>query len=143
LAHDDMDDAPALPDGWAWTTLEEIRVDRSQSINPQRMPQRAFELYSVPSFSGGKPEIVTGAEIGSSKQSVEEESVLLCKINPRINRVWVVGSHSPHPKIASTEWIPFFQVHEVDPDYLCYFMQQNAFRDFLVLHTSEIEESLA
>jgi type I restriction enzyme S subunit len=131
-----------LPDGWVWATLGEIRVDESYSITPKKTPEQDFELYSVPSFAEGKPEIVKGEQIGSSKRVVQEKAVLLCKINPRINRVWVVGLHSPWPKISSTEWIPFFPVDGIEPGYLCYFMQQDAFRDFLALRASGVGGSL-
>jgi type I restriction enzyme S subunit len=131
-----------LPDGWAWTSLDAVRVDKSRSITPKKMPEDYFELYSVPSFDEAKPQIVTGREIGSSKRTVSEQTVILCKINPRINRIWVVGNHSPWQKIASTEWIPFSPVTGIVPDYLCYFMQQNSFRDYLALHASGVGGSL-
>jgi type I restriction enzyme S subunit len=142
LTQNDTRGSQPLPDGWAWTTLGTIRVDKSHSITPKKTPEQRFELYSVPSFVEGKPEIVPGVRIGSSKRVVEEEAVLLCKINPRINRVWVVGDHSPYLKIASTEWIPFFKVEGITPDYLCYFMQQNDFRDLLTLRASGVGGSL-
>lgn len=138
----DENGLPELPQGWTWTTLGEVRLDESKSITPQKSPDQMFELYSVPSFNEGKPEIVSGDQIGSSKRRVESDTVLLCKINPRINRVWVVGSHSPWPKIASTEWIPFFRLDEIDPKYLCYFMQTSKFRSFLALNVSGVGGSL-
>jgi type I restriction enzyme S subunit len=142
VAENEVQGEWTLPDGWVWTTLEEIRVDESYSITPKKTPKQDFELYSVPSFAEGKPEIVKGEQIGSSKRVIQVKAVLLCKINPRINRVWVVGAHSPWPKISSTEWIPFFQVDGIEPGYLCYFMQQDAFRDFLALHASGVGGSL-
>lgn len=131
-----------LPAGWVWTTLGEIRVNESRSINPKKTPDQTFELYSVPSFNEGKPEILLGEQIGSSKRIVEEETVLLCKINPRINRTWVVGSHSDWPKIASTEWIPFSKVEGILSEYLCYFMRTDKLRDFLAMNASGVGGSL-
>jgi len=131
-----------LPEGWAWTLLGEIHIDRSRAITPKKSPEEMFELYSVPSFDNGEPEIVSGKQIGSNKQVVDEETVLLCKINPRINRVWIVGDRSPHMKIASTEWIPFFKQEEVNPKYLSYFMRNSDFRAFLSLNVSGVGGSL-
>jgi type I restriction enzyme S subunit len=68
--------------------------------------------------------------------------VLLCKINPRINRSWVVGSFSPHPKIASTEWIIFPPNEAIESKYLNYFLKQNQIRDFLAANTSGVGGSL-
>src|SRR5258706_867634 len=62
------------------------------------------DVCSSDLFPDKQPEVVSGKEVGSNKQLVEPRSVLLCKINPRINRAWVVGDFTPHTKIASTEW---------------------------------------
>ena len=132
----------SLPKNWAITYLDEIRLNRSRNIVPNKVKDQIFELYSVPSYDDKKPEIVSGNEIGSNKQIVEEETVLLCKINPRINRVWIVGNYSSHPKICSTEWIPFFKQDCVDPKYICYFLQNDEFRNFLALNVSGVGGSL-
>ena len=71
-------------------TVAEINQYSGCSVNPLEHPEQIYELYSVPSFETGYPEIVRGKDIGSTKITVEEGDVLVCKINPRINRVWVV-----------------------------------------------------
>ena len=106
------------------------------------MPDQLFELYSVPSFATGKPEITQGNNIGSSKRIIQNEVVLLCKINPRINRIWVVENHTDYPQIASTEWIPFFNLQGLEPRYLCYFLSQHCLRDFLASNVSGVGGSL-
>ena len=131
-----------IPDTWIITTLEEIMVKNNPSIIPVKTPDSFFELYSVPSYDEKKPEIVTGKEIGSNKQVVEENDVLLCKINPRINRVLVVGNYSDHLKIASTEWIPFKHISGIYPKYLEYYMKQNSFINYLILNVSGVGGSL-
>ena len=57
-----------------------------------------YELWSVPSFAAQGPEIVDGSEVGSSKRPVAPDDVLICKINPRINRVWQVGPYRGTPR---------------------------------------------
>ena len=127
---------------WIHTTLSEFCGQRGQSIEPSKTPDSQFELYSIPSFPTGQPEIVSGKQVGSNKQMVTSECVLLSKINPRINRVWVVGHFSRHTKIASTEWIVFPPDKRVEPKFLCYFLQQNAVRDFLASNVSGVGGSL-
>ena len=127
---------------WTQTTLSEFCGQRGQSIEPSKTPDSKFELYSVPSFPTGQPEIVSGKEVGSNKQLVASDSVLLCKINPRINRAWVVGDFSRHTKIASTEWIVFPPDERVEPKFLSYFLQQNVVRDFLAANVSGVGGSL-
>jgi len=132
----------ALPKGWAATTLGELRQDLSKSIEPKANPDQEYELYSVPSFELRNPEITYGSDIGSAKRTVQKDVVLLCKINPRINRVWVVGDHTPNAKIASTEWIPFFPLPGLNPRFLSYFMQRHEFRDYLATNVSGVGGSL-
>ncbi|MGD0091864.1 MAG: hypothetical protein ABSE73_18270 [Planctomycetota bacterium] len=137
-----MSESNGLPKGWVRTTLGTIHQDHAVGITPGDEPERQFELYSVPSFPAGIPEIVLGKDVGSSKQKVAPDAVLVCKINPRINRIWVVGNHTNFPKIASTEWIPFWPVSEILPHYLCYYLRQHSFRDYLAANASGVGGSL-
>ncbi|HEY6871641.1 MAG TPA: restriction endonuclease subunit S [Geobacteraceae bacterium] len=127
---------------WVTSRLGDHVATKTKGIVPNKTPNDIFELYSVPSHEYGIPEIVTGKEIGSNKQIVEEGTVLLCKINPRINRTWVVAGHSQHQKIASTEWITFPPTDEFIPKYLAYFLQQDPLRDFLAANASGVGGSL-
>jgi type I restriction enzyme, S subunit len=130
------------PKGWTAAQLGQFTGHRGETVNPAGTPEQTYELYSVPSLEAGRPEVVLGASIGSSKQKVEPQSVLLCKINPRINRVWVVGEFTEHPKIASTEWIVFPRAADLLPKFLKYFLQQNTVRDFLAQNASGVGGSL-
>lgn len=132
----------SLPKGWAVTSMGDIRVDSGSSIDPRQHPSTEFVLYSVPQFDTKTPEILKGSEIGSSKQTVAPDTVLLCKINPRINRVWVVELQTAGTVIASTEWIPFFKVPGIKPKYLAYFLQQNEIRTYLAQNVSGVGGSL-
>lgn len=69
------------------------------------MPEQLFDLYSVPIFSTLMPEKTQGSEIGSAKQVIKKGDVLLCKINPHLNRVWEITEDSDNVQIASSEWI--------------------------------------
>ncbi|MEO7001699.1 MAG: restriction endonuclease, partial [Ktedonobacterales bacterium] len=120
-----MSDEQRLPDGWVWTTLGDVRLDLSSGMQPAYHPETLFELYSVPSYDNDRPEFLYGQNIGSNKQIITPGTVLLCKINPHINRAWVVGNYSEHEKIASTEWIPFFPLPDLDPKYLRYYLSLN------------------
>ncbi len=135
-------DGQQLPQGWVETTLGTVQLDLGRGVEPSRTPDETFELYSVPSHEHGAPEIIKGSDIGSNKQTVEPHTVLLCKINPRINRVWVTGNNSLHRKIASTEWIPFFPIPGLEPRYLAYFLRQDIVRHFLAGNASGVGGSL-
>ena len=96
---------PQLPDNWAWISIEDLNEYKPKSINPAESSSEIFDLYSVPIFPTGHPEKVIGKEIGSTKQSVLHNDVLLCKINPHLNRVWTIEDVSDNMQIASSEWI--------------------------------------
>lgn len=137
-----MRSTDGLPHGWSETTLGVIHVDRSTSIDPSKHPREAFELYSIPAYPAGRPEVVTGSEVGSTKKSLDPGTVVVSKINPRINRVWVVGERNDHRQIGSSEWIPFFPLAGMDPRFLAYFMRQDSFRNYLAANVSGVGGSL-
>jgi type I restriction enzyme, S subunit len=130
-----------LPSGWANTHLEDIGMTGTQTVDPAKFPDTIFELWSVPSFPSGKPEFPTGKEIGSTKQSLETGDVLLCKINPRINRVWYVDPNTNHPQIGSSEWI-IFRTSHIDPSFLMYRLREEGFRKELCSNVSGVGGSL-
>jgi type I restriction enzyme S subunit len=90
---------------------------KSGSVDPSKFTEEIFDLYSIPAFDRGEPEIVAGSAIGSAKQVVQPGDVLLSKIVPHIRRSWIVGKERGRRIIASGEWI-VFRSERADPDYL-------------------------
>ena len=122
-------------------TVADINQYSGTTINPPDNPDEVYELYSVPSFDSQYPEIIKGSEIGSSKITVEDGDVLVCKINPRINRVWVVKHHTDHPLLASSEWI-VVRNSKMDSNYLKWYFSSPTFRNLLVSQVAGIGGSL-
>jgi type I restriction enzyme S subunit len=98
----------------------------SGSVDPSRFPNEAFDLYSIPAFDNGRPQLSLGREIGSSKQIVHPNDVLLSRIVPHIRRAWVVDKQRDHRQIASGEWI-VFRSAKTDPSYLRYLLVEDRF----------------
>jgi type I restriction enzyme S subunit len=112
-------------------SAENLMLKRGGSVNPANFSTEVFELLSIPAFDKGKPDIVKGCDIGSSKSRVEPNDVLLSKIVPHIRRCWVVPQKSKHRQIASGEWI-IFRDERFYPDYLKHFLTSNIFhRQFM------------
>ena len=89
-----------------------------KSINPRKTPEEFFELWSIPAYNTGKPELLRGSDIGSSKKAVCPEDILLSRIIPHIRRAWVVKENpEKRRQIASTEWIVFSNP-KVVPEFL-------------------------
>ena len=122
-------------------TISEINNYVGYTINPLQYPEQIYELYSVPSFDNEYPEIIKGSEIGSSKVTIEEGDVLICKINPRINRVWVVKHNTDYPLIASSEWI-VVRNRTLNPEYLKWYFSSPTFRTMLISQVAGIGGSL-
>lgn len=130
-----------IPENWCWTDIESINQYSGSSVDPIRQPDTIFELYSVPSSADDYPEIIAGSEIGSSKQSVIKNDILLCKINPRINRVWKVSQHTDNVLLASSEWI-IIRNSAINPDYLMFCFRSPYFREFMLSNVSGVGGSL-
>lgn len=131
-----------LPKGWVKTEFGAVNQRSvTKNIEPSNFTEERFELYSVPIFETGQPEIQLGEDIKSSKQLVESGDVLVCKINPRINRVWVVGDYSKFRKIASSEWIVFGN-ELINSLFLKYQFQSKQFRTLLQSEVSGVGGSL-
>ena len=129
-----------LPDNWAEIPLGKLTA-KTKSLNPASFPNERFELYSVPSFANRQPEQVCGREIKSNKQRVEPGDVLLCKIVPHLNRVWVVSASNNQNQIASGEWIVHRTDH-CDPYYLRHLLSAPEFRESFLATVSGVGGSL-
>ena len=130
-----------VPSSWIWSTVNEINMYNSKNVDPAKQKENTFELYSVPIFPTNTPEIIKGEKIGSAKQSVENGDVLLCKINPKINRVWFVKNRTENTMIASSEWIVIRNKFMLT-DYLVFCFMSPYFRDLMENNVSGVGGSL-
>jgi type I restriction enzyme S subunit len=130
-----------VPEGWIKVSIAEINDYSGTSVDPSRYPDLSYELYSVPSFPTKKPELVAGKEVGSTKQRVVPNDILLCKINPRINRVWRVAATQRAEQIASSEWIVVRQPL-IDARFLQHQFAAASFRERLCAEVSGVGGSL-
>lgn len=116
-------------------------VSRGGSVNPLQFPDEEFDLYSIPAFDAGQPEIALGAEIGSTKQIIQPDDVLLSKIVPHIRRAWVVGDYRGRRLIGSGEWI-VFRSEKVFPKYLRHVLVGDPFHQQFMQTVSGVGGSL-
>ncbi|OYP68457.1 restriction endonuclease subunit S [Prevotella sp. P5-64] len=130
-----------VPSSWIWSTVNEINMYNSKNVDPAKQKENTFELYSVPIFPTNTPEIIKGEKIGSAKQNVENGDVLLCKINPKINRVWFVKNRTENTMIASSEWIVIRNKFMLT-DYLVFCFMSPYFRDLMENNVSGVGGSL-
>ena len=122
--------------------MAEVNEYNSASVDPSKSPDNDFELYSVPAYETGMPEFVKGKDISSSKKSVSRNDVLLCKINPHLNRAWIVSHHKVNiPCLASSEWI-IFRNRAIFPQYLSFCFTSHYFKELMLSNVSGVGGSL-
>jgi type I restriction enzyme S subunit len=107
-------------------SLGSLIADNSGSLDPRNFPAEDFELWSIPAFDSGRPELRAGSTIGSAKKRVQPGDVLLSRIVPHIRRAWIVNKGTGRRQIASTEWI-VFRSGDFWPPYLRQFLLSDAF----------------
>lgn len=129
-----MSAIPMIPVG-------ELMVSRGGSVNPLQFPDEKFDLYSIPAFDAGQPEIARGSDIGSTKQIIQPNDVLLSKIVPHIRRACVVGSDRGRRLIGSGEWI-VFRSEKVHPEYLRHVLVGDPFHHQFMQTVSGVGGSL-
>lgn len=126
---------------WPIVPLENFVAKKSGSVDPAKFPDEVFDLYSIPAFDAGQPDVRAGSEIGSAKQVVQPNDVLLSRIVPHIRRAWVVGESRSRRLIASGEWI-VFRSPQVRPRYLRYFLVGDPFHAQFMRTVSGVGGSL-
>ena len=126
---------------WNLISMGDIALRRGGSVNPKKHPSEVFELYSIPAFDAGAPEVVTGSAIGSSKRAVQPNDVMISRIVPHIRRACVVGPSNGHRQIASTEWI-IFRDERIWPRYLRWVLVGDVFHSAFMRTVSGVGGSL-
>ena len=115
---------------------------RVRTVDPRSRPDEYFELWSIPAFDKGAPEVISGSEIGSSKKMVYPGDVLLSRIIPHIRRSWVVKEGTnDYCKVASTEWL-VFSSDEIVPEFLQRMVISDVFHKQFMQTTSGVGGSL-
>jgi len=97
-----------IPEGWEVGTLGDIVEQLRDNENPLSAPASQFLHFSIPAFDEGQwPRLERGEEIKSQKWRVTPSVVLLSKLNPEIERVWLVDVNPDDRAVCSTEFLVF------------------------------------
>ena len=126
---------------WNVISLGDIALQKGGSVDPKKHPDEVFELYSIPAFDAGAPEVTPGSAIGSSKKAVQPDDVMISRIVPHIRRAWVVGQPNGHRQIASGEWI-IFKDKSFWPQYLRWVLVGDVFHSAFMRTVSGVGGSL-
>lgn len=85
--------------------LSDLARQSTRSCKPEQFSD-CVAHFSLPAFdAGAEPEFVSGLTIKSNKFVLSEPCVLFSKLNPRIPRIWNVGTLPAEMPLASTEFV--------------------------------------
>jgi type I restriction enzyme S subunit len=95
-----------IPEGWeVGRFCEFVELIREQ-VNPLYSPEAEFHHYSIPAYDDGQnARIERGESIKSLKSRVPPGVVLLSKLNPEIERIWLVDVGPGERAVCSTEFL--------------------------------------
>ena len=95
-----------IPEGWGVGKLEDMVDQLRDKENPLTSPSTPFSHFSIPAYDGGQtPKQELGGSIKSTKTRVQPGVVLLSKLNPEIERVWLVDVSPDDQAVCSTEFL--------------------------------------
>ena len=122
-------DGEGKPVGWTIYTLSELAHHHRATLSPSAQPDRVYEHYSIPAHDvGNEPAIDLGSSIKSNKTIVPEGAVLLSKLNPEIERVWLPNPTGENPQVTSTEFLALTPLAPVTRSVLYCLFKSQGFR---------------
>jgi type I restriction enzyme S subunit len=95
-----------IPTGWRVGRFGDVVEQLRDQENPTSSPEALYHHFSLPAFDEGQsPKAEYGESIKSQKSRVPAGVVLLSKLNPEIERVWLVDVHPNERAVCSTEFL--------------------------------------
>ena len=119
-----------IPEGWEVGKLSDIVTRLTSNENPGLSPSTEFSHFSIPAYDEGQlPKRELGKEIKSSKSRVPQNVVLLSKLNPEIERVWLADALPTEKAICSTEFLVLLARPPFTRSYVYFIARSPLFRE--------------
>jgi type I restriction enzyme S subunit len=123
----------SIPGGWDVQPLGRVAALDRTGIQPSRYPSEVFDHYSIPAFDSGQlPVPDLGDTIRSGKFQVLKPAVLVSKLNPRIERTWLVLGSTGRRRVASTEFLVLRPTDGLPLEYLYLAVRSAGFQERLI-----------
>lgn len=96
-----------IPEGWELGTVGQFAQLSRKGIKPVEFHDQVVEHFSIPAYDDGRmPRLDSGDTIKSNKSLVQENCVLISKLNPKTPRVWMPDrSRTEKLQLCSTEFL--------------------------------------
>lgn len=119
-----------IPKGWKIGRLGELVELQRDQVNPLAQPDEIFSHYSIPAFDEGRhPKTEKGEEIKSLKSVVFPATVLVSKLNPEIDRTWLVDVQPGERAVCSTEFLVLASKMPFTREYVYCLLRSQRFRE--------------
>jgi type I restriction enzyme S subunit len=95
-----------IPEGWEVGRFGDVVEQLRDQENPLSFPNALYRHFSIPAFDDGQTaKIEPGEGIKSLKSRVPPGVILMSKLNPEIERVWMVDVRTDDRAVCSTEFL--------------------------------------
>lgn len=95
-----------IPERWEVGRFGEVVEQLRDQENPLSFPDALFQHFSIPAFDDGQTaKTELGEGIKSLKSRVPAGVILMSKLNPEIERVWMVDLRPDNRAVCSTEFL--------------------------------------
>ena len=95
-----------IPKEWKIGRFGDVVEQLRDQENPLSLPDALFQHFSIPAFDEGQsPKSEYGESIKSLKSRVPAGVILISKLNPEIERVWMVDVRPGERAVCSTEFL--------------------------------------
>lgn len=95
-----------VPQGWSVGTFGDVVEQLREQDDPLSSPDASFKHFSIPAFDEGQqPKLEVGEAIKSLKFRVPAGAILMSKLNPEIERVWLTDVEPTDRSVCSTEFL--------------------------------------
>ncbi len=122
-------DVGEVPEGWEVGSFGDIVSQVRDPVRPQSSLDTEFSHYSLPAFDRDQqPVTEQGLAIRSQKWRVTPGAVLISKLNPEIERVWLVDIQPTDDAVSSTEFVVLLPRPPFCRSYVYCYARSSAFR---------------
>ena len=119
-----------IPEGWEVKVFGDLVSQLRENVNPLKFPATIFNHFSIPAYAEGQtPKRELGEYIKSTKTRVPPGTVLLSKLNPEIERVWLVDVMEDETAICSTEFLVLHPKPPIPRSYIYCLSRHPIFRE--------------
>ena len=119
-----------IPEGWKVKLFGDVVNRLRGNVNPGTYPDTVFSHFSIPAYDERQlPKEELGREIKSTKTRVPPGVVLLSKLNPEIERVWLVDVMEDETAVCSTEFLVLKAMPPIQRSYIYCLACNSLFRE--------------